>query len=94
MLLITHPAFYNIARLAAQAAGISEDRIVSIERPANSVADYTTLDDLADFGASKAANFFERRFRPGEAKTTLAFLSFSSGTTGMYPACLSNGLIV
>jgi hypothetical protein len=82
-LLIIHPAFLDIARLAARAAGISDDRIVFIEKPTRLVQGHTSLEDLIELGTSKAVNFSEPQFRPGEAKTTLAFLSFSSGTTGI-----------
>jgi 4-coumarate--CoA ligase len=81
-LLIIHPAFLDIARLAAKAAGISDDRIIFIEKPTRLVPGHTSLEDLIDFGTTNAISFSERQFKPGEAKTTLAFLSFSSGTTG------------
>lgn len=82
-LLVIHPAFLDIARPAARTAGISDDRIVFIENPAQPVSGHTTLEDLIKLGASKAITFSERQFSPGEAKTTVAFLSFSSGTTGI-----------
>jgi 4-coumarate--CoA ligase len=84
-LLIIHPAFLETARKAAQKADISESRIVLIETPPRNetTSAHMSLDSLVEFGCSKAANFVERKFKAGEAKTTLAFLSFSSGTTGM-----------
>jgi 4-coumarate--CoA ligase len=82
-LLIVHPDFLDIARLAASAAGISDDRIVFIEKPTRLVPGHTSLEDLIELGTSNGISFSERKFRPGEAKTTLAFLSFSSGTTGI-----------
>lgn len=82
-LLIIHPAFLDIARLAARGAGISDDRIVFIEKPTRPVPGHTSLEDLLELGTSTVVKFSERQFGPGEAKTALAFLSFSSGTTGI-----------
>lgn len=82
-LIITHPAFLDTARLAARAAGMSEDRIVFIEKPIRPVSGHTSLEDLIELGMSKTTSFHERQFKSGEARTALAFLSFSSGTTGI-----------
>ena len=41
-----------------------------------------TLDQLVKSGSNKPEAYEAVRFKPGEAKTALAFLSFSSGTTG------------
>jgi 4-coumarate--CoA ligase len=82
-LMIIHPAFLDTARLAARAAGMPEDRIVFIEKPTRPIPGHTSLEDLIELGMSKTTSFHEPRFRSGEAKTTVAFLSFSSGTTGM-----------
>jgi len=82
-LLIIHPVFLNTAQQAAREVGISEDRIVFIETPRDgSGVTHTTLDQLVELGLSKEPNFSEQKFKPGEAKTKVAFLSFSSGTTG------------
>lgn len=82
-LLIVHPAFSNIAKSAARDAGMPEDRIIFIEPPPRgTVAQHITLDELVDFGLNNPANYTEQKFKPGEGKNTLAFLSFSSGTTG------------
>jgi len=43
---------------------------------------HLTLGDLVAEGLSSEPHFIERRFASGEAKTKVAFLSFSSGTTG------------
>lgn len=40
------------------------------------------MDDLIADGLRKVISYTERRLGPGEGKTKLAFLSFSSGTTG------------
>lgn len=85
-LLIAHPLFLNTAQLAARKAGIAQDRIVLMEtalRQAHSTF-HTTLGELVAFGLQNPTSFSERQFKPGEGRTALAFLSFSSGTTGMY----------
>jgi len=81
--LIIHPDFLDAARLAAREAGISEDRIVFIEKSTHRIPGHTSLEDLIELGTRKAKNFSERQFKAGEAKNNLAFLSFSSGTTGI-----------
>jgi acyl-coenzyme A synthetase/AMP-(fatty) acid ligase len=40
------------------------------------------VDDLIQNGLRSESNFVERKLQKGEAKTKVAFLSFSSGTTG------------
>lgn len=49
---------------------------------ANVRSDYPTIGSLVTFGMSLPP-FSQRTLNPGEAKTKLAFLSFSSGTTGL-----------
>ncbi|KAG5636400.1 hypothetical protein H0H81_008174 [Sphagnurus paluster] len=72
--------FLQTAKDAAKEAGLSEDRIVLTESGGS--ASYPTLDELVKYGSSIPVTYTELRFKPGEAKTTIAFLSFSSGTTG------------
>jgi 4-coumarate--CoA ligase len=56
---------------------------VLLNSPSNSVyLAHSTLDDLVAEGLNKEPHFVERRLQPREAKTKVAFLSFSSGTTG------------
>ena len=45
-------------------------------------ANHTTVDALVEEGLAQPQQFVERRLAPGEGKKKLAFLSFSSGTTG------------
>ncbi|KAF7307183.1 Phenylacetyl-CoA ligase [Mycena indigotica] len=74
----------STALSAARQAGLSEDRIIVIEPSCGSRfhGRHETLSNLIDFGNEKPLNFIERRLNPGEAKTKIAFYSFSSGTTG------------
>src|ERR1700683_3768261 len=46
-----------------------------------------TLEDLVAEGLNIEPHFVERRLAPREAKTKVAFLSFSSGTTGRPKVC-------
>jgi 4-coumarate--CoA ligase len=84
VLIVVYPDFLATAISAARLAGISADRIILFNGLPNIVpgSAHTTLNDLVAFGLTEKSNFVERRLYPGEAKTKLAFLSFSSGTTG------------
>ncbi|KAI0308291.1 amp dependent CoA ligase [Multifurca ochricompacta] len=81
--LIAHPDSLDNAIKAAQQAGISLDRVI----PLNTVhgagpAIAPDLHELIAYGLGRQPNFTERKLDPGEGKTKIAFLSFSSGTTG------------
>lgn len=90
--MIVHIVVLDTARLAAKAVGISDDRIIFIEKPSRPISGHNSLEDLIEFGSSRDIIFSERQFKPGEAKTTLAFLSFSSGTTGNISSVFSSAL--
>lgn len=82
-LLVTHSASLETAIEASRVSGITMDRIVLIDGRAPSVTDLiATTDELVEAGRAKPTSFNELQFRPGDAKTTLALLCFSSGTTG------------
>ncbi|KAI0943151.1 hypothetical protein AcV7_002378 [Taiwanofungus camphoratus] len=84
-LLIVHPWSHAVALAAAQAVGLSPDRIVLFAPLADlpsSRTSHPTVDELVAEGLAQPPRFVERRLAPGEARTKLAFLSFSSGTTG------------
>ncbi|KAJ6575367.1 amp dependent CoA ligase [Mycena capillaripes] len=83
-LLLVYADFLPTALSAAKIAGLPEDRIVVIEPSAASPFNgkHETLSKLVSFGSSKPQNFQQRKLAPGEAKTKVAFYSFSSGTTG------------
>jgi 4-coumarate--CoA ligase len=88
-LIITHLAVLNTVLSAARKVGLPTDRIVLLESSANSDTHiHFTLDDLIAEGLSKEPHFVERRLAPGEAKTKVAFLNFSSGTTGKPKVCM------
>ncbi|KAE9400526.1 phenylacetyl-CoA ligase [Gymnopus androsaceus JB14] len=82
-LIIAYSEFLPIAFIAAQKANIPLNRVVVIPSTNDAaVANTITLDELVSSGATTPRTFSECRLKPGEAKTKVAFLSFSSGTTG------------
>ncbi|GBE89802.1 Acyl-CoA ligase easD [Sparassis crispa] len=90
-LIIAHPWNHAIALVAATDAGIPSDHILMMEAPESGTATYPAVQQLTAEGLSMPQLYEERRLRPGEAKTKLAFLSFSSGTTGKPKAvCISH----
>ncbi|KAF8904128.1 phenylacetyl-CoA ligase, partial [Gymnopilus junonius] len=83
--MIVHPDSLATALDTARKAGLAEDRIVLFDTN-NITTDmykkYETVGNLFEFGLRNKTSFTERTLAPGEGKTKLAFLSFSSGTTG------------
>ena len=49
---------------------------------------HATVQDVIDEGLVSTTTFEERVLRPGERKTKIAFLNFSSGTMGRPKVCL------
>ncbi|KIM66784.1 hypothetical protein SCLCIDRAFT_1147594 [Scleroderma citrinum Foug A] len=82
-LLVTHPDTLSVALSALQTAKLPTDRVVVFdgESPSSTKKTYPTVQDLIDQGLSTPA-FRDRKLSPGEGKTKIAFLNFSSGTTG------------
>lgn len=81
-LLFTHSSSLAAAEAAARDAGIPPERIVILDLPSGYSGPYVTLNALVRDGLKKLPTFTERRLSPGEAKTKIALLNFSSGTTG------------
>ncbi|KAH6916914.1 amp dependent CoA ligase [Coprinopsis sp. MPI-PUGE-AT-0042] len=77
-LIITHPVCLKTASAVANVPIVVLDSLPSGKLPYGAVS----MDQLVPFGASRAENYTPVHLKPGEAKKTLAFLSFSSGTTG------------
>jgi 4-coumarate--CoA ligase len=87
-LLLVHSDVLDTAQAAAKKASLSIGRVVLFERLPNSIpALHTTFQELITEGLSKDPSFVERRLGPGKAKTKLAALCFSSGTTGRPKVC-------
>jgi 4-coumarate--CoA ligase len=82
--LVVHPDALKCALVAAEKAGIPFDRVIPLDalhgQRQHAVA--PDLNELIAYGLAHKPHFVERRLNPGEAKTKVAFLSFSSGTTG------------
>ncbi|RDX52613.1 acetyl-CoA synthetase-like protein [Lentinus brumalis] len=79
-MLIAHPSMLPVALEGAQAIGIPSDHIVLFEPLAGSP--YSNIQDLVEFGLGQVQQFTPLRLGPGEARTKLALLLLSSGTTG------------
>jgi len=83
-LILAHPDVLSTTLAAARLAGIPPDHIALFnpDSKTRSVPNHTTLNELVQAGLGQPPSFVEKRFTPGEARTKLAFLCFSSGTTG------------
>jgi acyl-coenzyme A synthetase/AMP-(fatty) acid ligase len=76
-LIITHPVCLQTA------SSVANVPIVVLDSPSGKLPyGAVSMDQLVSFGGSRAENYTPVHLEPGEAKKTLAFLSFSSGTTG------------
>ena len=80
--IVAHSDFLPTALDAARLAGLPASRIARFSNAASRPSPVKTIDELVAIGASKPQGYEERKLRPGEGKTKVAFLSFSSGTTG------------
>ncbi|KAG1825334.1 hypothetical protein EV424DRAFT_1391993 [Suillus variegatus] len=76
-LIIAHPSSLHTALDAARASHIPSDRILTFGESTQ-----PTVESIIQLGLSNEAAFVERRLKKGEGKTKIAFLNFSSGTTG------------
>lgn len=81
--ILVYSDSYAIAVSAAEAVGISKDRIALIQG-SSTPKGFFTVQDLVELGSISKQAYSEPRLRHGEAKTRIAFLSFSSGTTGKF----------
>ncbi|EAU85801.1 phenylacetyl-CoA ligase [Coprinopsis cinerea okayama7 len=82
-LLIAHPQSFDTALAAARETGIPDQNVILFDVPGvQPPSTRQTVEGLVQYGLSQPISFTELKLRPGEGKTKLAFLSFSSGTTG------------
>lgn len=89
--LATSPTSIEIAVKAAANAGIPKERIFLLE---GQIEGFQTIKDLAKLGKAYGAEAQEKSFEvpPGKKSGDIcAFLSFSSGTTGL-PKAVSEGI--
>lgn len=84
--LFAHPDNLPIALDTIGQLGLSQPQLVLLEdaSAARGTAALPTVDSLIhDAEHDKFAPYVEHRFKAGEARTAVAFLCFSSGTTGL-----------
>ncbi|KAF8558343.1 acetyl-CoA synthetase-like protein [Imleria badia] len=79
-LVIAHPVALRTAVAAARQAGIPDTRVLVFDEVPGSA--HASVDALVQEGLRMDRCFIERKLKPGEAKSRVAFLNFSSGTTG------------
>ncbi|KAL5519237.1 hypothetical protein ACEPAH_920 [Sanghuangporus vaninii] len=100
--LAVHTGSLPTALAASRKAGLPADHIFLIdELKTHNPFPFPTISSLVREGLSKPHYFKERKLSPGEGKSKLAFLCFSSGTTGKskatalsHYALIANGLQV
>ncbi|EAU92729.2 AMP dependent CoA ligase [Coprinopsis cinerea okayama7 len=80
-LIVAHPLCFSTALSAADATHLSGTNSIVLFDPLPGES-LPTLNELVEFGARRPENYCAVRFKPGEARSTVALLSFSSGTTG------------
>ncbi|KAH9948170.1 phenylacetyl-CoA ligase [Amylocystis lapponica] len=83
--LVIHPDFMDSGLSSARDAHITMDRIVIFDptdstRPSGS---FPVLGNLISDGSKLKPQYLDTRLSPGEARSRTAFLSFSSGTSGI-----------
>ncbi|KAI0708462.1 hypothetical protein C8Q76DRAFT_744468 [Earliella scabrosa] len=81
VLLVTHPGVLGVAQSAASRLGIAQERLILLEGHLAPTVSLPSISSLVE-EHEKYPEYTEYRLRPGEAKTLVAFLYFSSGTTG------------
>ncbi|KAI0275165.1 hypothetical protein BC834DRAFT_851417 [Gloeopeniophorella convolvens] len=79
--IIVPTQFLKNATDACKEVGLPQERIVILDQPTYD-APHVTVEQLIQDGLTHNANFVERKLGAGEAKTKIAFLCLSSGTTG------------
>ena len=82
-LIISHTTGLAVAEAAARTVGLPAERIVLVDTAPSQAASYATVPDLVQDGLKAPKSYSERKLKPGEGKTKIAFLNFSSGTTGL-----------
>ena len=82
-ILAVHPDSLPTALDASRKAGLAADHIFLLDelKDSNPIP-FPTISSLVKDGLSSPQYFKERKLAPGEGKSKIAFLSFSSGTTG------------
>jgi 4-coumarate--CoA ligase len=79
-IIIAHADSLKGTLEAADVLGLDKSQIAVLD--GETASPYPSIQDLIEHGSS-LADIVEIKLRPGEAKTKIAFLCFSSGTTGV-----------
>ena len=82
VILIADSNGLAVAEAAAKQYGLPSDRILVFNAVGSFHGRKVSVEEMIKLGRTRAPSFTERRLNPGEGKTKVAFLSFSSGTTG------------
>jgi len=82
VILIADSNGLAVAEAAAKQYGLPSDRILVFNAVGSFHGRKVSVEEMIKLGRTHAPSFTERRLNPGEGKTKVAFLSFSSGTTG------------
>lgn len=81
-IIIAHPDSLHVALSATRTAKLPAERIILFNVDGASYGTQTTVQNVIDEGLASTSAFQERVLRPGEGRSKVAFLNFSSGTTG------------
>ncbi|KAJ6590069.1 phenylacetyl-CoA ligase [Mycena vulgaris] len=80
--IIVQTESVSLVKAAAKSAGLIQPRMIVMDANMGSDLEYPTTGSLIAYGKNLPP-FSQPALTPGEGKTKLAFLSFSSGTTGL-----------
>ncbi|KAI0662181.1 acetyl-CoA synthetase-like protein [Cubamyces menziesii] len=86
--LFVHPDSLPVGLAAAHKAGIPDDHVAVFDIAGKDYVGLLTLGALVMEGLVQPQSWLEPRLKPGEGKTKLALLFFSSGTTGRAKAVM------
>jgi len=86
--VITQPSALETTKKAMQEVGLNEKLIILIDTEEKEAQGLQTIEGLATKYASSSKSFPRFKLAKGEARKKLAFLSFSSGTTGLPKAVM------
>lgn len=87
--MFVHSACLDTMLNAARQCNIPEDHIILIDEPERkNQPSHKSVPELVKEGVAQPITFIERKLSPGEAKSKVAFLCLSSGTTGKPKVCI------
>lgn len=82
--MVIHSSLHAVALEAARLVGMPLNRIIILDEvpPSRGVSEFQNVPALIASGRKNVQAFYERQLGPGEGKTKVAILCWSSGTTG------------